>query len=118
MDVRQGNRKILRRKTKRQKQLTLKQKAKMKEITPEEQFKNTLNKLAEQLKEIESTDIDEKTVEILKSVKDKTQKLIEETKQDDTEKTFAEAIEHFEESHPELTSTLQSIMNMLSGIGI
>jgi len=90
----------------------------MKEITPEEQFKETLNKLSEQLKEVESADIDEKTLKILNSVKEKTQHLLEEVKHSDTEKTYAEAIEHFEESHPELTSTLQNIMNMLSGIGI
>ncbi len=90
----------------------------MKEITPEEQFHTTLNKLSEQLKEIESADIDDKTLRVLETVKEKTQSLIEQTKHPDTEQTFADAVEHFEETHPDFTATLRNLINMLSGMGI
>ncbi|RLD12412.1 MAG: hypothetical protein DRI44_00650 [Chlamydiae bacterium] len=90
----------------------------MEEITPKEQFKKTLFKLSDQLKKVESVSIDDKTLKVLESVKSKTQNLIEETKHSETEKTFAEAIKHFEETHPDLTASLRDVVNMLNNIGI
>ena len=90
----------------------------MKEITPENQFKKTLFKLSEQLQEVESVSIDDKTLTVLESVKEKTQHLIDDVKHPETEATFAGAVEHFEETHPDLTATLRDIINMLNNIGI
>lgn len=90
----------------------------MKEITPENQFKKTLFKLSEQLQEVEAVSIDEKTLNVLESVKEKTQHLINDAKHSETEATFAEAVEHFEDTHPDLTATLRDIINMLNNIGI
>jgi len=90
----------------------------MKEITPDNQFHKTLFKLSEQLQEVETVSIDDKTLKLLKSVKEKTQQLVEETNHSETESAFSEAIDHFEESHPELTATLRDVINMLSNIGI
>jgi len=90
----------------------------MKEITPENQFHDTLFKLSEQLQKVESVSIDDKTLKLLESVKEKTQQLVEETKHSETETAFAEAIEHFENTHPELTATLRDVVNMLNNIGI
>ncbi len=90
----------------------------MKEITPENQFHDTLFKLSEQLQKVESVSIDDKTLKLLESVKEKTQHLVEETKHSDTDSTFAEAVEHFEETHPDLTATLRDVINMLNNIGI
>lgn len=90
----------------------------MKEITPEKQFKNTLFKLSEQLKEVEAVSIDDKTLNVLESVKEKTQNLIDDVKHSETEETFTKAVEHFEDTHPDLTATLRDIINMLNNIGI
>ena len=90
----------------------------MKEVTPEKQFHDTLIKLSEQLQKVESVSLDEKTVELLESVKNKTQTLIEKSKHSETEKTFKEAVKHFEESHPELTATIDDVINMLNNMGI
>jgi len=90
----------------------------MKNITPKNQFKKTLLKLSEQLKEVEAISIDDKTLKILESVKEKTQHLVDDIKHSDTEATFADAVEHFEETHPDLTATLRNIINMLNNIGI
>ena len=90
----------------------------MKEITPENQFHDTLFKLSEQLQKVESVSIDDKTLKLLESVKDKTKQLVDETKHSETETVFTEAIEHFEETHPDLTATLRDVINMLNNIGI
>ncbi|MCK5851627.1 DUF4404 family protein [bacterium] len=90
----------------------------MKEITPDNQFHKTLFKLSEQLQKVEAASIDDKTLEVLESVKEKTQRLVEKAKRSENETTFTDAIEHFEETHPDLTATLRDVINMLNNIGI
>jgi len=83
-----------------------------------------LSKLLEQLHdELESTEAtDEKGRELLSALNADIQKLLERSGKRQSDDSLLErwqdAIDHFEITHPELTSTLSHIMTVLNNAGI
>jgi len=85
---------------------------------------NNLGKLLEQLhNELDNTEaVDEKGRELLRTLNADIQELLErsEGKQSDDSllERWQDAIDHFEATHPELTSALSHLMTALNNAGI
>ena len=83
-----------------------------------------ISELLEQLhNELGSTEaVDDKGRELLRALNADIQKILDRTSgkgsKDSLLERLQESIDHFEVTHPELTSTLSNIMNVLNNAGI
>jgi len=84
-----------------------------------------LSKLLEELHhELDSTDaVDEKGQELLRALNADIEELLERSEGEDADndsllERWQDAVDHFEVTHPQLTSTLSHIMTALNNAGI
>ena len=86
----------------------------------DKKFSKLLEQLHEELGKTKA--VDEKGRELLRDLNTDIKKLLEQRGHEETKgsmlKRFQDAIDHFEVTHPDLTSELSRIMTILSNAGI
>jgi cytochrome c-type biogenesis protein CcmH/NrfF len=87
----------------------------------QQQLRDLLETLHKELEQVGS--VDEKTADVLTSLKDDIGKLVREGDQDDEGREnmverMNEAIGHFEEEHPKLSMMIQHVLDSLAQMGL
>ena len=88
----------------------------------QEKFSKTIEKLHSELKQTKA--VDEKSRQLLTGLKDDIEQLLNQGKDatpkqnEDLIEKLKNTAEHFEVSHPELTSTINNVITVLVNLGI